>query len=179
MIRLSCTNLLTSPDFYIFVKPLTCSSSPSSSEKSWLWVKPELQLLIFHSLSHKNSFFFENFWWRHCMWFAVWPSPNQNPGYAYAFIRLESAYQKRLLHLCIVTRTYRVFAYNIVKVQNISCIASTLKVVWYVTMEWNVEENFSTWNGRFLVWNGNGMEKNCQYGIWKNHLPFHSIPCPA
>ena len=23
------------------------------------------------------------------------------------------------------------------------------------------------------------MEKNCQYGIWKNRLPFHSIPCPA
>ena len=24
-----------------------------------------------------------------------------------------------------------------------------------------------------------GMEENCQYGIWKNRLPFHSIPCPA
>ena len=39
------------------------------------------------------------------------------------------------------------------------------------------------WNGirigRFLVWNGNGMEENCQYGIWKNRLSFHSIPCPA
>ena len=45
-------------------------------------------------------------------------------------------------------------------------------------MEWNMEENFSMewniWNGRFL-WNGNGMEENCQYGIWKNRLPFHSI----
>ena len=35
------------------------------------------------------------------------------------------------------------------------------------------------WNGRFLVWNGNGMEENCQYGIWKNRLPFHSISCSA
>ena len=35
------------------------------------------------------------------------------------------------------------------------------------------------WNRRFLVSNGNGMEENCQYGIWKNRLPFHSIPCPA
>ena len=35
------------------------------------------------------------------------------------------------------------------------------------------------WNGRFLVWNGNEMEENCQYGLWKNRLPFHSIPCPA
>ena len=58
------------------------------------------------------------------------------------------------------------------------------------SMEWNMEENFSIewkkilvwngiWNGRFLVWNGNGMEENCQYGIWKNRLPFHSIPCPV
>ena len=49
------------------------------------------------------------------------------------------------------------------------------------SMEWNMEENF-VWNGiwkKILVWNGNGMEENCQYGIWKNHLPFHSIPCLA
>ena len=48
------------------------------------------------------------------------------------------------------------------------------------SMEWNMEENFSMeWNGRFLEWNGNGMEENCQFGIWKNRLPFHSIPCPV
>ena len=35
------------------------------------------------------------------------------------------------------------------------------------------------WNGRFLVWNGNGMEENCQYGMWKYNFPFHTIPCPA
>ena len=58
-------------------------------------------------------------------------------------------------------------------------------------MEWNMEENFSMewnmedfsmewkWNGRFLVWNGNRMEENCQYEIWKNSLPFHSIACPV
>ena len=45
------------------------------------------------------------------------------------------------------------------------------------SVEWNMEENL-VWNGRFLVWNGNGMEENCQYGIRKNRLPFHSIPCP-
>ena len=64
-------------------------------------------------------------------------------------------------------------------------IASSLNLLWYRSMEWNMEENFTVlvwngiWNGRFLVWNGNGMEENCQYGIWKNCLPFHSIPCPA
>ena len=33
------------------------------------------------------------------------------------------------------------------------------------------------WNGRLLVWNGNGMDKNRQYGIWKNRLLFHAMPC--
>ena len=35
------------------------------------------------------------------------------------------------------------------------------------------------WNGRISVWNRNGMEENCQYGIRKNHLPFHSVSCPG
>ena len=35
------------------------------------------------------------------------------------------------------------------------------------------------WDGRFLVWNGNGMEENCLYGIRKNRLPFHIMPCPG
>ena len=46
--------------------------------------------------------------------------------------------------------------------------------IWKKILVWN-----GIWNGRFLVWNGNGMEKNCLYGIWKNRLPFHSIPCPG
>ena len=33
------------------------------------------------------------------------------------------------------------------------------------------------WNGRLLVWNGDGMDENRQYGIWKNRLPFHAMPC--
>ena len=78
----------------------------------------------------------------------------------------------------------REVGYNTAKVQNLRCTASNLKVLWYGSMKWNMEENFSLvwnkiWNGRFLVWNGNGIEENCQYGIWKNQLPFHFIPCPA
>ena len=46
--------------------------------------------------------------------------------------------------------------------------------IWKKILVWN-----GIWNGRFLVWNGNGMEENCQYGIWKNRLPFHSILCPV
>ena len=40
-----------------------------------------------------------------------------------------------------------------------------------------MEENFCMgWNGGFLVWNVNKMEKNCQYGIRKNRLPFNTMP---
>ena len=42
--------------------------------------------------------------------------------------------------------------------------------IWKKVLIWN-----GIWNGRFLAWNGNGMEENCQYGIQKNRLPFH--PC--
>ena len=45
--------------------------------------------------------------------------------------------------------------------------------IWKKILVWN-----GIWNGRFLVWNGNGMEENCQHGIQKNRLPFDSIPCP-
>ena len=31
---------------------------------------------------------------------------------------------------------------------------------------WNgIWKKIFVWNGRFLVWNGNGMEENYQYGI--------------
>ena len=46
--------------------------------------------------------------------------------------------------------------------------------IWKKILVWN-----GIWNGRFLVWNGNGMEENCQYGIWKNRLPFHTMPWVA
>ena len=79
-----------------------------------------------------------------------------------------------------------------VKQQNIRCIASSLKFLWYGSMEWNMEENFSMewnmeenfsmkwnmewkifgmewkWNGRKLpVWN---MEKS-------SSILFHTMPC--
>ena len=43
--------------------------------------------------------------------------------------------------------------------------------IWKKNLVWN-----GIWNGRFSVWNGNGMEDNCQYEIWKNRLPFHTMP---
>ena len=45
---------------------------------------------------------------------------------------------------------------------------------------WNeIWRKILIWNGRFFVWDGNGMEENCRYGIEKNRLSFHSIPCPG
>ena len=45
--------------------------------------------------------------------------------------------------------------------------------IWKKILVWN-----GIWNERFLVWNGNGMEENCQYGIRKNRFPFHTIGLP-
>ena len=81
-------------------------------------------------------------------------------------------------------------ALNVANVQNKIRVTSGLNLPWYGSMEWNMEENFSMewnmelnifsmewkWNGRFLVWNGNGMEENCQYEICKNRLPLHTMP---
>ena len=53
-----------------------------------------------------------------------------------------------------------------------------LPVLTYFSMEvWNgISKKILVWNERFLAWNENGMEENCQYGIWKNRLPFHTMP---
>ena len=56
------------------------------------------------------------------------------------------------------------------------CAAFSLKssVVWKYGMEY---ERKSLWNeilnGKFLIWNGNGMDENCHYRTGRNHLPFH------
>ena len=43
---------------------------------------------ILRYLCPTKNYFFENFWWRHCVWFVVWASPIKNPGYAYGGINL-------------------------------------------------------------------------------------------
>ena len=88
----------------------------------------------------------------------------------------------RSLHFCNVTRTFGVGCLlsqvttsegtlSITTVRVIRCVAPSINALWYGSMKWNMEENFSMeWNGRFLVW-----KENCQNGIWKNHLPFHTM----
>ena len=45
--------------------------------------------------------------------------------------------------------------------------------------KWNgIWKKILVWNGKFLVWNGYGMEEILQYRIWKNRLTFHSIARP-
>ena len=56
---------------------------------------------------------------------------------------------------------------DIAKVRYKLRVTSVSNLSWYESMEWNMEENFSMeWN-IFFVWNGNGVEENCQYEIWK------------
>ena len=61
---------------------------------------------------------------------------------------------------CIFVLLYaplRVVANNIAKVQNICCIASSLKILSY-----GIWKKILVWNGRFLVWYGNGVKENCR-----------------
>ena len=71
----------------------------------------------------------------------------------------------------------RVVAYNIAKVQNIRCIASTLKVVRYGSIEWDKEESFSMeWN---MEWKIFDMEWKKIASMEYGKISFHFIPCPG
>ena len=75
----------------------------------------------------------------------------------------------RSLHLSIVGVPSRAVAYNIARVQSNKIYVALFPVKNFFGIE--------VWNGIFLVWNGKGIKENCQYGIWKNRLPFHTMPC--
>ena len=85
----------------------------------------------------------------------------------------------RLLHLSIVGKPSRAVAYNIAKAQSnkiyLRCIASSLKFLWYGSMEWNMEENFSMeWN---MEWKILGMEWKKIASMEHGKIVFHFIPC--
>ena len=92
---------------------------------------------------------------------------------------MHTRYQ--LWHLSIVDAPSRAVAYNIAKMQSSKINVALLPVYTFFGIEvWNgIWKKILIWNGRLLVWSGNGMDENCQYEIWKNRLPFHSIPCPV
>ena len=109
--------------------------------------------------------------------------PIQNSGYAYALNHVQYAYQ-----IPVVTSKYCWLTFTSgclqhckgAKQQNIRCIASSLKFLWYGSMEWNMEENFSLeWNMEenfSMEWKIFGMEwkkiASTEYG----KIVFHSIP---
>ena len=81
------------------------------------------------------------------------------------------------LDLSVVGTPLRKVAYNIAKVQSnkiyIDCIASSLKFLWYGSMEWNLEENFC------MEWKIFGMEWKKITSMEYGKIVFHFIPCPA
>ena len=73
----------------------------------------------------------------------------------------------------------RVVAYNIAKMQKISCIASSLKVFWYGSIEWKTGGNFSMeWKIFSMEWKWNGRELLVSNMEKPSSTPFY-IPCPA
>ena len=85
----------------------------------------------------------------------------------------------RSLHLCNVTHAFTSGCLQHCRGAKymLHCFQPKTFLVWKYEMEYGGK--ILVWNGRFLLWNGNGMEENCQNGIWKNHLPYHTIPCPV
>ena len=85
----------------------------------------------------------------------------------------------RTMLLTFASDYLQMYTLNVAKVQYKLRVAFGLNFfgmkvwngIWMKILVWN-----GIWNGRFLVWNENGMEENCQYGIWKNHFPFRFIP---
>ena len=66
---------------------------------------------------------------------------------------------------------------KVVNQQNIRCIASSLKFLWYGSMEWKMEENFSIeWN---MEWKIFGMEWKKIASMEYGKIVFHSIPYHA
>ena len=75
----------------------------------------------------------------------------------------------------------RMVAYNTANVQNIRCIASSLKNFWYGSMEWNMEESFSMeWNMEWKIfsmeWKWNGRKLPARNMEKSFSIPFHIMP---
>ena len=155
---LSCTNLLTtSPNLDRIEKFWTCGSSPSfianpgyepnQTPSFWSLIlctikSPSFQKLLMTSL--------------HDLRFSP-PHNSKSRPRLWKMCNMHTRY--RSLHRSIVGAPSRVGCLQHckgAKQQNIRCIASSLKFVWYESLEWSMEESL-VWNGRKLsVWN---MEK--------------------
>ena len=118
--------------------------------------------------------------------FALPPPPIQNPGYTFAWNHVHMYTRYQSMHLCIVfvTRTFTSGCLYHCKgaKYTVRCIASSLKVLWYESMKWNMEENFSMeWNMEQKIFNMEWKWNGRKLPEWylKNHLASHSIPYHA
>ena len=71
----SLLNTSSKLDFYTFqqlVFALSLYQNPGKVPSGY-----GFRSFILRYLWPTKNYFFENFWWRHCVWFVVWPPPNQ------------------------------------------------------------------------------------------------------
>ena len=67
--------------------------------------------------------------------------------------------------------------HNVAKVQCKLRIASGLNLPWYGSMEWNLEENFSTeWKIFSMKWKWNGRKLPVRNIEKSSSIPFHTMP---
>ena len=102
--------------------------------------------------------------------------PIQNSGYAYALNQVQYAYQIPVVASSYCWPTFTSGCLQLckgVKQQNIRCIASSLKFLWYGSIEWNMEENFC------MEWKIFGMEWKKIASMEYGKIVFLSIPYHA
>ena len=75
----------------------------------------------------------------------------------------------RLLNLSIIDAPSRAVAYNIATLQS-----SKIKFLWYGSMEWHMEENFSMeWN---MEWKWNGKKLPVSNMEKSSSIPYRALP---
>ena len=118
--------------------------------------------------------------------------PNSKSRLCYALNHAQYAYQ---IPVAASKCCWRTFTSGCLrhckgaKQKNIRCIASSLKFLWYGSMEWNMKENFSMeWNieenfrmeyGMEDFWYGMEMEWKKIASMEYGKIVFHSIPYHA
>ena len=174
MTCLNCTNLLTtSPNFDRIKKFLTCGSSPSSIANPGY--EPN-QMPSFESfiLCPIKSPSFQKFLMTSLHDLRFSPPPNSKSRLRLCIKPCAICIPDTGCCIFVLLRAPSlVVAYNIAKKQNIRCNVSSPKFLWYGSMEWNMEENFSMeWKIFSMEW-----KKICSMEYGK--IVFHSIPYHA
>ena len=98
----------------------------------------------------------------------------QNPGCAYALNHVECAYQMPVFAF-IYCYTH-LYEWLLTTLQRCKIYVSSLKILWYGSTEWNMEENFSVeWNIFGMEWKRNERKLPVWNMEKSSSIPYHVL----